>query len=367
MCGYELNINKIADERSLIEEFMSEHDNNLIPVFLWGGGAGVQWYISFCNTLDVTIEGIIDSNRKGTINSIPILSFEECLQQYENAIILISAPKYRKDIERTIHDNSKYVCYSLDPTCYVLHGRSIEEKRKYYTDNMDRIQNIFEKLSDQISKETFENYICGNITNSCDLYAENCTDNQYMVDCIMSHISEQEVFVDVGAFQGDSIKEFDNAVAHIFKKIYAFEPDKVNYDILINEVKDGRITTLNKGCGKRKESVSFYHNTDSLEGSKVCCDSKLASDTIEVTTLDEEIEEKITFIKMDVEGMELDALTGAQNLIKNYKPKLAISIYHKMEDIIDIPEYILSLRPDYTLYVRHFWDCNGTDTILFAI
>ena len=70
---------------------------------------------------------------------------------------------------------------------------------------------------------------------------------------------------------------------------------------------------------------------------------------------------------MDIEGMELEALMGAENLIKKYKPKLAISVYHKTEDIIVIPEYILNLELGYHLYLRHYWNCNGTDTVLFAV
>lgn len=83
--------------------------------------------------------------------------------------------------------------------------------------------------------------------------------------------------------------------------------------------------------------------------------------------MDDIIKGKVTYIKMDIEGMEMDALKGGSEIIRRYKPKLAISVYHKMEDIIEIPYYINSLELGYELYLRHYWDCNGTDTILFAI
>ena len=79
-----------------------------------------------------------------------------------------------------------------------------------------------------------------------------------------------------------------------------------------------------------------------------------AADNIETVILDDFLHgERVTFIKMDIEGAELDALRGASRIIKEQKPKLAISIYHRLEDIIEIPKLIISLRPDYRLYVNH--------------
>ena len=73
----------------------------------------------------------------------------------------------------------------------------------------------------------------------------------------------------------------------------------------------------------------------------------------------------VTFIKMDVEGAELKALYGAEKIIKANRPKLAICLYHKPEDIIEIPEYIINLGLDYSLYIRHQSFCTG-ETILYA-
>lgn len=88
---------------------------------------------------------------------------------------------------------------------------------------------------------------------------------------------------------------------------------------------------------------------------------------IETIALDEFIQdERVTFIKMDIEGAELDALRGAVHIIKTQKPKLAISVYHRWDDIFTIPKLILEIRPDYKLYIRHY-SLLANETVLYAL
>ena len=93
---------------------------------------------------------------------------------------------------------------------------------------------------------------------------------------------------------------------------------------------------------------------------------KDATAVLEVVALDDVIDDSVTFIKMDIEGSELKALEGAKGLIKKYKPKLAISVYHKPEDIVELPLYIKTLIPEYKLYLRHYSNFYR-ETILYAI
>ena len=76
-------------------------------------------------------------------------------------------------------------------------------------------------------------------------------------------------------------------------------------------------------------------------------------------------DDNVTFIKMDVEGSELKALEGAKNTIIRKHPRLAICIYHKAMDVIEIPSYILSLVPEYKFYIRHY-NSHMWETVLYA-
>ena len=74
----------------------------------------------------------------------------------------------------------------------------------------------------------------------------------------------------------------------------------------------------------------------------------------------------MTFIKMDIEGAELEALKGSREIIQRYRPRLAISAYHKKEDLVELPLYIKELVPEYKLYIRHYSNA-GVETVLYAV
>ncbi len=98
--------------------------------------------------------------------------------------------------------------------------------------------------------------------------------------------------------------------------------------------------------------------------------SVMISDTgtieIETGTIDEQCDKIPTFIKMDIEGAEYEALLGARKTISEHKPKLAISVYHKPEDIIELPKLILDLNPGYKLWLRHY-SFGENETVLYGL
>ena len=163
---------------------------------------------------------------------------------------------------------------------------------------------------------------------------------------------KNEVFVDAGCLNGDTSIAFVNWCKGNYEWIYAFEPDANSIINCKNTFKKNglkNISLINAGCWDKIEKLSFL--PDTLGGSRIVEDSDFTIDTI---SIDEALGGKrVTFLKFDIEGAELKALIGARETIKKYKPRLAICIYHKPEDITDIALYILSLVPEYKLYIRH--------------
>ena len=177
---------------------------------------------------------------------------------------------------------------------------------------------------------------------------------------------KDEVFVDAGAYDGETTKQFikwaNNQCADI-RKIYAFEPDKDLYNICKAELNDIPCAYIeNMGLWNTSDTLSFQVRPD---GASTVSES--GDDFIRVVSLDEHLgDERVTFIKMDIEGAEVNALKGAREIIKKYKPKLAISIYHNHEDIITIPVTIHKINPSYRFYIRHY-TLGTADSVLYAL
>lgn len=189
--------------------------------------------------------------------------------------------------------------------------------------------------------------------------------NQYFDPDIIAPLSG-EVFIDGGCFNCSTDKAFINWCSGDYKKIIAFEPDKKNYFHCLEVSQKEAIRDIeiyNKGLWDCATEL-FFEETGG-QGSRIGSDT--GGNRISTAAIDEVAgDEKVTFIKLDVEGAELRALQGAEKTIRRNRPRLAVSIYHKPEDIIKLPEYILSLYKDYKLYIRHY-QMSSCETILYAL
>jgi FkbM family methyltransferase len=174
-----------------------------------------------------------------------------------------------------------------------------------------------------------------------------------------------EVYVDAGCYDGGTILDFFEFAGK--GRVYGFEPDENSYNRTVGKLKECQITNavmFKKGLWSRNETL-YFDNTLGV-GNNISSEGAV---TIETVSLDEALPggEKVTFIKMDIEGAELEALRGARNTVMKNLPRLAICIYHKPEDIITIPDYIMSLSPDYVFYIRHHLPWLNNETVLYAI
>ncbi len=196
----------------------------------------------------------------------------------------------------------------------------------------------------------------------------DATEGRQYFDLPYLTYGENEVFVDGGSCDGTSAVRFVQQCGKRYKKILCFEPDRKNIErvrqnMLSRDIGDFEI--INKGLWDREQELSFVAN--GTADSHIATGEEENVEKVEVVALDEILcGREASFIKMDIEGAEKNALEGARATITKYKPKLAVCVYHKPEDIWELPRLILEMREDYRLYFRHY-SAGDTETVLYAM
>lgn len=219
--------------------------------------------------------------------------------------------------------------------------------------------NYFEEIKAELGRGGIP---CEHILNLGN-YIPMSSARQYFEEPFLAYGAE-EIFLYARAFDLFSTMRLQEICKGQLKKAYAFEPDKANFDKCRDVVKKKNpsyVELMPYGTWDEVKTLSF-----SQMGSASSDIRENGNTVISTMLIDEAVKEPVTFIKMDVEGAELKSLIGACNTIRRDRPKLAISIYHKYEDMVQIPLYIKSLVPDYKLYVRHYSN-NASETVLYAV
>lgn len=180
--------------------------------------------------------------------------------------------------------------------------------------------------------------------------------------------SEDEVFVDCGAFDGDTIRDFVAAWDGRFKSAYALEPDPATFSRLVETVNQlpqsigARITPVQAGVAERSERVSF--RADGTMGAAIAADGDV---TIMCHALDDLFDrECVTYVKMDIEGFEPAALQGSLQLVDRCRPILAVCAYHAQGHVWSIPLFLHEQLSDYSLFLRPHKP-DGWDLIVYAV
>ncbi len=172
-------------------------------------------------------------------------------------------------------------------------------------------------------------------------------------------LNSNESYLDLGAYRGDTVEEFLHYCGNEYNAITALEPDRRTFKKLTEYLE-------NVPKSEAFQKAIYSENKTLIFSSKAGRQSTISSkgEQIEATTVDELCAEKaVTYIKMDVEGAEKDAIKGAENTLKTQKPKLNIALYHKSADIFEIPLQIAKINPDYKFHIRRHpyipcWDMN---------
>lgn len=231
--------------------------------------------------------------------------------------------------------------------------------------NRDKIQKLMQMLADEKSFQVLNAIIGFRLTLNPDVLSDIIDWDLYGSEEILN-LSDQEIYIDGGTFDGDTIKGFINRVNGQFKKVIGFEPDTGTFHKLESNFKhEPRVTAINKGLYSHEDTL--YFDNVGTRASMLTENTEEDGIAVPVTSIDEVLQgEPVTLIKMNIEGAEIPALNGASKTIKKHKPKLGISVYHRADDLWEIPFLTQELHPDYKFYLRQH-DGGVIESVMYAV
>jgi len=338
------------------------------PLVLYGAGSLGKRICGICEELGIKVSFFCDHNEEGTCNDVQIIRPETLREKLSNAVVVICSWTYNDEINSTLQGllgfpneqiipcPSEFASWN-SPQGFNIHLNGYEWAYNFFNDDLSR-----QLVLDRISLILLDKGLKVNTKSDC-----------YYEDEFIK-LGNHEIFVDGGAFTGDSVISFINTVSKsdVMFHIYSFEPDKGNYELALNNLRGyPNVTIEQKGLWSSEKILTFSEHTTNTLNSSFVNQGGTKTYFVPVTSLDAYFKGKSdnelpSLIKMDIEGAEKEALLGSAEIIKRRKPKLAICAYHKPEDIYELPRIILNIRNDYRFCLRQH-EKGQYDTVLYAV
>jgi FkbM family methyltransferase len=345
----------IKEERSLWDHLKTVDK----PVVLYGMGNGAEKIHKRLDKIGVRVDGVFASDefvRDQYFFDHRVITYKEAQKRFPEMIVLTAFGSHRDEVVSRIYKIAEeYELYAPDVPVY---GDTLFDLN-YFVKNEKALTDIYRKFADEKSRRVFCDILNYKISGKlCYLKSSETSPEEAMRDVL--GLSDEEYYMDVGAYTGDTIQDFLNYVSG-YKYIYAVEPSRKNFEKLLkNTACLGNIEHVNVGVSKPGKKVGAV--TESGRGSILGHDE--SEKTVAFETIDNILRGRdVTYIKYDIEGREKEAITGAKNTILRHKPKMLVSTYHRSEDLFTLPEAVLNIRNDYQIYFRRYpcipaWDMN---------
>lgn len=327
------------------------------PILLYGMGNGADMIIKVMENYGITYEDTFASDgfvRGHSFHGKRVLSFSEAKEKYGDFVIIVTFAVHDDKTMNFISELSdNYELYV--PTVSVVDGSPFT--LEFFKENEDNFRKTYEILCDEKSKEDYLDILRFKLSGDVKYLIKTHSEKMKLYEEVLP-LSEDETIIDLGAYDGDTIREFLSVTDGKYKKILALEPDEKNFRKLERKTEElCNLTRLNIGAWDKEETLYFAKKSGR--------NSRLEDGGIPVhfNSVDNIADSEVTFIKMDIEGAELRALEGARNTIATYKPKLYVCAYHRNEDMFALPFKIKELYEGYKIYFRQHpyipaWESN---------
>ncbi|MBQ7477986.1 MAG: FkbM family methyltransferase [Selenomonadaceae bacterium] len=300
---------------------------------------------------------------------IPCVSPKE-LMQYENLVVIILMGDPRPVQQQLNQMGIRHVTHvdlSIDDEL------GFTKDREEFAGTRSRYLEAYDLFEDEDSRKVYLNAVINRIAPSRSRMSwdELYSKGEYFNIPFMNDNSGG-VFIDCGAWTGDTVKEFSDSVGGNYRRIHAFELDRENFLALQRNTAGMHDVVLHHaGVGEENGRVAYGKGEGDNEPSSGISIMKAGTGEVQyadIVRLDDALAgEDVTFIKMDIEGSETAALRGARELLRLQKPQLAICVYHRTSDFWEVPLLVREANPGYNLYLRHHYNRNAWGTVLYAV
>ena len=316
------------------------------PIVFYGTGNGGDMMAKILSKYNKRVSGVFASPnfiRNRTFLGVPVTSFEECLSRFGKEMIVLM-------VFGTSDPNVIAYAKELSTKCdFYIPDLMCDENNEPFTlsfldKHLKEIEGVYNKLTDDRSKEVFKLNIKHRLYGRLeDIVASWSSDEE---NWKLLNLSDNEVFFDAGAYNGDTVKRFLSLCKN-YEHLYAAEPDPRTFKKLsITCEKLINVTPLNVAISNEDGIANFTFG-------KGRGNSKGGLTPITQRSIDSILKgTRASFIKYDIEGEEEKGLIGAYNTIKNYKPKVLLSAYHKIDDLWHLPSILDSINPSYSYTLR---------------
>lgn len=372
--GLQFNFERLLEmEAEYINEI--KRMQTLEHVVLFGAGATAEFNLEYLKENKIKVSAFCDNNpaKVGTsVGQTPVKSLKDILSEMPGTYFYITTQLYYNEIKEQLL-SSGVPQNHISEYDVIIQLPWEQDFQKELQENFEDYRILLNELSDERSKTVLYNRLCFLITRKRS-YALAIHDNIQYFDRSVWDPTDDEVFVDAGVFDGDSIKDFVRFADGKYKAVIGFETESKYAELARKNLSDYHdIEIIEKGLYEQDGEITISSSLGRMGSIEEIFEANEASEEpemrVSVCSLDgifRQREVKPTIIKMDIEGAEMGALKGAEMVLRNHHPKLLICVYHKRDDLLGIWKYIKKCDPAYRFYLRHYSD-NSTETVLYAI
>jgi len=337
------------------------------PVVLYGMGNGADKIIDVLRSHNIPIADIFASDefvRGQSFHGKSVVTFSTAKEKYGDSMIALTSFGSNLDSVISLIYSIAEQCEMYIPDVPVCDGAIFD--MEFFTKNLVDIAEARELLYDDISKKLYDNIIRYKLTGRPDYLKSASTDENTTK---IPQTEKYRTIADLGAYNGDTIKHYAQIFPNL-TSVIAAEPDIRSFKKLAQyaaETSHLAIECYNKAISNTTETVEFAASGN--KGSNLSDSRKTTkTHTIETDTLDNLAHgRRVDFIKYDVEGAESPALQGSRTTIVASNPDLAVSLYHRSEDIFALIKQTRALTPQHRLYLRRKMCIPAWEIMLYAI